>query len=54
MYAVRRELIALWGRSTATREQLVAQLADRCWRAETSKIEPLAEFSHQLRCYAAS
>jgi stearoyl-CoA desaturase (delta-9 desaturase) len=53
MYAMRRELIALWGRSTATREQLVAQLSDWCRRAETSRIEPLAEFSRQLRCYAA-
>jgi stearoyl-CoA desaturase (delta-9 desaturase) len=52
MYAMRRELAAVWGRSMATREQLVAQLQDWCRRAETSEIKPLAEFSRQLRCYA--
>ena len=52
MYAMRRELAAVWGRSTATREQLVAQLQDWCRRAETSEIKPLAEFSRQLRSYA--
>jgi len=52
MYAMRHELTALWERSMATREQLVAQLQDWCRRAETSQIMPLAEFSRQLRCYA--
>ena len=52
MYAMRRDLAAVWGRSTATREQLVAQLQDWCRRAETSGIKPLAEFSRQLRSYA--
>ena len=52
MYAMRRDLAAVWGRSTATREQLVAQLQDWCRRAETSDIKPLAEFSRQLRGYA--
>jgi stearoyl-CoA desaturase (delta-9 desaturase) len=52
MYAMRRELAAVWGRSMATREQLVAQLQDWCRRAETSEIGPLADFSRQLRCYA--
>ncbi len=52
MVAMRRELVAVWGRSMATREQLVAQLQDWCRRAETSEIKPLAEFSRQLRCYA--
>ena len=52
MYAMRRELAAVWGRSTATREQLVAQLQDWCRRAETSEIKPLAELSRQLRSYA--
>jgi stearoyl-CoA desaturase (Delta-9 desaturase) len=52
MYAMRHELAALWGRSMATREQLVTQLQDWCRRAETSEIKPLAEFSRQLRCYA--
>jgi stearoyl-CoA desaturase (delta-9 desaturase) len=52
MYAMRHELTAVWGRSMAPREQLVAQLQDWCRRAETSEIKPLAEFSRQLRCYA--
>lgn len=52
MVAMRHELAAVWGRSMATREQLVAQLQDWCRRAETSQIKPLAEFSRQLRCYA--
>ena len=52
MVAMRRELAAVWGRSMATREQLVAQLQDWCSRAETSEIKPLVDFSRQLRCYA--
>jgi stearoyl-CoA desaturase (delta-9 desaturase) len=52
MYSMRRELAALWGRSTASREQLVRQLQDWCRRAETSGIAPLVEFSERLRCYA--
>jgi stearoyl-CoA desaturase (delta-9 desaturase) len=52
MYAMRRELAAVWGRSTATREQLVKQLQDWCQRAEASGIGSLVEFSQQLRRYA--
>jgi stearoyl-CoA desaturase (Delta-9 desaturase) len=52
MYAMRRELASVWGRSTATREQLLRQLQDWCRRAETSGIGPLVEFSQRLRCYA--
>jgi stearoyl-CoA desaturase (delta-9 desaturase) len=52
MYAMRRELAAVWGRSSATREQLVKQLQDWCQRAEASGIRSLAEFSRQLRRYA--
>ena len=52
MYTMRRELAAVWGRSTATREQLVKQLQDWCRRAETSGIRALAEFSQRLRSYA--
>ena len=51
MYAMRSELAAVWGRSTATREQLVRQLQDWCRRAETSGIRPLEEFSQRLRSY---
>ncbi len=52
MYAMRHELAAIWGRSTATSEQLVKQLQDWCHKAETSGIKPLVEFSQRLRCYA--
>jgi len=52
MYSMRRELAAVWGRSTATHEQLVRQLQDWCLRAETSGIAPLVEFSRRLRTYA--
>jgi stearoyl-CoA desaturase (Delta-9 desaturase) len=52
VYAMRRELAAVWARSTATGEQLVAQLQDWCRRAEASGIRPLVEFSARLRSYA--
>jgi stearoyl-CoA desaturase (delta-9 desaturase) len=52
MYAMRRDLIALWARSAAPREQLVGQLQDWCRRAEASGIRALAEFSQRLRSYA--
>jgi stearoyl-CoA desaturase (delta-9 desaturase) len=52
MVTMRRDLAAIWGRSAATRDQLVKQLQDWCQRAETSGIRPLAEFSERLRCYA--
>ena len=52
MVSMRRELAAVWGRSTATREQLVRQLQDWCRRAEASGIGPLVEFSQRLRSYA--
>jgi len=52
MVSMRRELAALWGRSTASREQLVRQLEDWCRRAEASGIAPLVEFSQRLRSYA--
>jgi stearoyl-CoA desaturase (delta-9 desaturase) len=52
VYSMRRELAALWERSAVSREQLVRQLQDWCQRAEASGIQPLAEFSQRLRCYA--
>ena len=52
VYSMRQELDAIWGRSNATREQLVKQLEDWCHRAEASGITPLQEFSRRLRCYA--
>ena len=52
MYSMRQELAAVWGRSTASREQLVKQLQDWCRRAEASGIRPLIGFSQRLRSYA--
>jgi len=51
-YALRQELVSLWQRSTATKEQLVKQLEDWCRRAEASGVAPLQEFSRSLRCFA--
>jgi stearoyl-CoA desaturase (delta-9 desaturase) len=50
--AMRQELISLWERSSASKEQLVRQLQDWCRRAETSGIPPLVDFSQRLRSYA--
>lgn len=52
VYAMRRDLLALWERSHASRDQLVRQLQDWCQRAEATGIRPLVEFSRGLRCYA--
>ena len=52
VYSMRRELAALWERSSASGEQLVRELQDWCRRAEASGIVPLAEFSIRLRSYA--
>jgi stearoyl-CoA desaturase (delta-9 desaturase) len=52
VYTMRQELAALWGRSNASREQLLKQLQDWCRRAEASGIRQLEEFSLRLRCYA--
>ena len=52
VYAMRKELAALWERSNASREQLLKQLQDWCRRAEASGIRQLEEFSFRLRCYA--
>jgi stearoyl-CoA desaturase (delta-9 desaturase) len=52
MIEMRRDLQAIWGRSNATREQLVAQLHTWCQRAEESGLTSLREFSLRLRRYA--
>ena len=52
IYQMRQDLAALWGRSSASREQLVFQLQDWCRKAEGSGIEALSQFSMKLRCYA--
>ena len=50
--AMRDELVALWDRSSASKEQLLRQLQDWCHRAEASGIGPLVDFSQRLRSYA--
>jgi len=52
VYEMRRDLVALWERSNASREQLVNELQDWCSRAEASGVRQLIEFSRRLRCYA--
>jgi stearoyl-CoA desaturase (delta-9 desaturase) len=52
MIEMRRDLQAIWGRSNATREQLVAQLHAWCQRAEDSGLSSLRDFSLRLRRYA--
>ncbi len=52
IYSMRQDLAALWGRSTASKEQLIKQLEDWCSRAEESGIVALQRFSRQLRGYA--
>jgi len=52
MIEMRRDLQAIWGRSSATREQLVLQLHAWCQHAEDSGLTSLREFSLRLRRYA--
>ncbi len=52
IYQMRQELIALWSRSNASREQLVHQLQDWCQKAEASGIDALSQFSMKLRSYS--
>ncbi|MGF6813519.1 stearoyl-CoA desaturase (delta-9 desaturase) [Paraburkholderia atlantica] len=49
---MRNELAAMWERSNASREQLLAQLQDWCHRAEQSGIKALQDFAMRLRRYA--
>jgi stearoyl-CoA desaturase (delta-9 desaturase) len=50
---MRRELAAIWERSSASSEQLLRDLQDWCNRAQQSGIARLEEFSMRLRSYAA-
>jgi stearoyl-CoA desaturase (Delta-9 desaturase) len=52
IYVLREELTALWSRSSAPNEQLVAQLDDWILRAEASGILAIQEFSRRVRCYS--
>ncbi|WP_250501313.1 fatty acid desaturase [Caballeronia sp. GAWG1-5s-s] len=49
---LRRELLVLWGHSSASREQSVKQLQVWCRAAEQSGIEAIGAFSLRLRQYA--
>ena len=51
LYTMRDELVALWERTNASREQLVKDLQDWCHRAEASGIRQLEELSLRLRSY---
>ncbi|AHI64029.1 acyl-CoA desaturase [Burkholderia thailandensis] len=51
-FQLRTELAAIWERSNASRDQLLAQLQDWCHRAEQSGIKALQEFATRLRRYA--
>jgi len=50
--AMRDELVALWERSSLTKEQLLRKLQDWCHRAEASGVASLVEFSRRLRSYS--
>jgi stearoyl-CoA desaturase (delta-9 desaturase) len=52
VYGAKKELMALWDRSTVSKEELVANLEDWCKRAEASGILALQQFSRRLRAYA--
>ena len=52
VYSMREDLMAIWQRSSASKDELVKQLEDWCKRAEESGIEVLRSFSQRLRCYA--
>ena len=52
VYQMRQELVAIWSRTNASREQLLRQLQDWCARAEQSDIAGLKRFSQVLRSYA--
>jgi stearoyl-CoA desaturase (delta-9 desaturase) len=52
MIEMRRYLQAIWGRSNATKEQLLSQLHTWCQHAEESGLTSLREFSLRLRRYA--
>ncbi|MDE3010146.1 MAG: fatty acid desaturase [Pseudomonadota bacterium] len=51
VYQMRQELVSVWTRTNASREQLLRQLEDWCVRAEQSDIAGLKRFSRRLRCY---
>ena len=51
LHAMREELAALWGRSSASKAELVRRLEEWCARAEKSGISALRDFAGTLRRY---
>jgi stearoyl-CoA desaturase (delta-9 desaturase) len=51
-YAMREELTAVWNRTNASREQLIADLQAWCQKAEASGIRQLQDMSVRMRSYA--
>ncbi len=49
---MRAELAAIWGRGSASREQMLAHLQDWIARAEASGIRALQESARRIRSYA--
>jgi stearoyl-CoA desaturase (delta-9 desaturase) len=52
VYAFKNDLVAVWERSTLSKEELANKLEDWCKRADASDIVPLQDFSRRLRAYA--
>jgi stearoyl-CoA desaturase (delta-9 desaturase) len=52
LYAMGRELTALWERSSDSSDELLARLQAWCRRAEQTNISALQNFSRRLRSYA--
>lgn len=50
---MRRDLVGLWESSSASSEQLLADLQAWCQQAQQSGIESLEQFAYRLRRYAA-
>lgn len=51
VYEYRLKLQAIWNKTTASHEKLVAALQDWCAQAEASGIKTLQDFAHSLRSY---
>lgn len=51
MHSMHPGLVAIWGHSMATRDQLLKHLQDGCQCAESSGVDELQRFSRKLRSY---
>lgn len=54
VYEYRARLQAIWDRTTASHEKLLAALQEWCTQAEASGIQALQDFSRSLRSYSLS